>query len=45
MNHKLKKFMIHALKIAMVHTKNKFHGQSTEIVMVKKLNCHFYKLK
>ena len=27
--------MIHALKIAMVHTKNNFHGQSTGIAIKK----------
>ena len=29
--------MIHARKIAMVHTKNNLRGQNTEIAMVKKL--------
>ena len=29
--------MIHALKIAMVHTKNNFNGQNTKIAMIYKL--------
>ena len=33
--------MIHALKIAMVHTKNNFHGQSTGIAMVKILKLPY----
>ena len=27
--------MIHARKIAMVHTKNNFHGQSTGVAIIK----------
>ena len=34
--------MIHALKIAMIHTKNNFHGQSTGISIIKELKIHFH---
>ena len=38
--------MIHAQKVAMVHTKNNFHGQNTRIAMVKNTKiAMIYKLK
>ena len=37
--------MIHARKIAMIHTKNNFHAQSIGIAIIKNKNCHALETK